>query len=116
VPAGYLIYSALTAALLAVLVAALGRVAYGVPAQRSRSRRHRDGTGRAVACCALAFAITVMIREASTATALVPALTLTLFFLSGFFLSGNFFSLDSAPAGRRTAADVFPVRPSTWPC
>jgi ABC-2 family transporter protein/HEAT repeats len=59
----------------------------------------------AFACCALAFALTVVIRKASTATALVPALTLTL-----FFLSGNFFSLDGAPAGLRTAASVFPVR------
>jgi ABC-2 type transport system permease protein len=104
--AGYLINSVLTAALLAVLVAALGRVAYGVslPAAHVLAAVVTVLVG-ALACCALAFAVTVLIRKASTATALVPALTLTL-----FFLSGNFFSLDGAPAGLRAAANVFPVR------
>jgi ABC-2 type transport system permease protein len=104
--AGYLINSILTAALLAVLVAGLGRVAYGVflPAAHILAAIVTVLVG-AFACCALALALPVMIRKATTATALVPALTLTL-----FFLSGNFFSLDGAPAGLRTAADVFPVR------
>ncbi len=104
--AGYLINSILTAALLAVLVAGLGRAAYGVslPAAHILAAIVTVLVG-AFACCALALAVTVMIRKASTATALVPALTLTL-----FFLSGNFFSLDGAPAGLRTAANVFPVR------
>ena len=103
---GYLINSILTAALLAVLVAALGRVAYGVslPSAHILAAVVTVLVG-AFACCALAFALTVLIRKASTATALVPALTLTL-----FFLSGNFFSLDGAPAGLRTAANIFPVR------
>jgi ABC-2 type transport system permease protein len=103
---GYLINSILTSALLAVLVAALGRVAYGVhlPSAHVLAAVATVLVG-ALACCALAFAVTVVVRKATTATALVPAVTLTL-----FFLSGNFFTLDGAPAGLRTAADIFPVR------
>ena len=103
---GYLINSILTSALLAVLVAALGRVVYGVPLPSAHVLAAvLTVLVGAFACCALAFAITIPIRKATTATALVPAITLTL-----FFLSGSFFSLDSAPAGLRAVADVFPIR------
>lgn len=103
---GYLINSILTSALLAVLVAALGRVVYGVPLPSAHVLAAvLTVLVGAFACCALAFAITIPIRKATTATALVPAITLTL-----FFLSGSFFSLDSAPAGLRAVANVFPVR------
>jgi ABC-2 type transport system permease protein len=103
---GYLINSILTAALLATLVAGLGRAAYGVslPTAHVLAAVVTVLVG-AFASCALAFAITVPIRKATTATALVPAITLTL-----FFLSGNFFSLDGAPAGLRLVANIFPVR------
>ena len=92
---GYLINSILTSALLAALVATLGRVVYGVPLPSAHILAAAVTVlVGAFACCALAFAITVPIRKATTATALVPAITLTL-----FFLSGNFFSLEAAPAG-----------------
>ena len=103
---GYLINSILTSALLAALVATLGRAVYGVPLPSAHVLAAVVTVlVGAFACCALAFAITVPIRKATTATALVPAVTLTL-----FFLSGNFFSLEAAPAGLRAAANVFPVR------
>ena len=92
---GYLINSILTSALLAVLVAALGRVVYGVPLPSAHVLAAvLTVLVGAFACCALAFAVTVTVRKATTATALVPAITLVL-----FFLSGNFFNLEADPQG-----------------
>jgi len=49
--------------------------------------------------------VTVVVRSATAAMPLLFAVTLAL-----FFLSGNFFATDSAPAAWRAVANVFPVR------
>ena len=48
---------------------------------------------------------TVAIRKATAALPMIAAVTLTL-----FFLSGNFFNTDQAPAALRVVAGIFPVR------
>jgi ABC-2 type transport system permease protein len=104
--AGPVLNALLTAAALAVLVTALGRVAYGVslPAAHVAAASVTVLIG-ALACCAIGALFTVVIRKASAATPMLTAVTLTL-----FFLSGNFFSTDDAPAALRLVAALFPVR------
>jgi len=104
--AGPVLNGMTTALLLAVLVTVLGRVAYQVslPAGHLLAAVVTVLAG-ALACCALGCLFTVAIRKATAAMPMVTAVTLTL-----FFLSGNFFNTDQAPAGLRTVAAVFPVR------
>jgi ABC-2 type transport system permease protein len=59
----------------------------------------------AASCCAIACLFTSAVRKATAATPMLTAVTLTL-----YFLSGNFFSTDQAPAALRDVAAVFPVR------
>jgi ABC-2 type transport system permease protein len=104
--AGPVLNALLTASAMALLVTGLGRVAYGV----SLPPRHIVAAVStvligALACCAIGCMFTLIIRKASAATPMLTAVTLTL-----FFLSGNFFSTDSAPAVLRIIASVFPVR------
>jgi ABC-2 type transport system permease protein len=103
---GHLINSMLTSVVLGMLVVALGWAAYGisVPNAHLLSVVVTVLVG-ALACCALGFAATTVVRTVATASAVVPAIALTL-----FFLSGNFFNMDSAPAGLRAVANVFPIR------
>ena len=91
---------------LAVLVAAVGRLGYAVslPAGHLLAAVITVIIG-ALAFCALGCLVTVVIRRATAAMPLLFAVTLAL-----FFLSGNFFSTDSAPAPWRAVANVFPVR------
>lgn len=91
---------------LAVLVAALGRLGYAVslPAGHLLAAVITVIIG-ALAFCALGCLVTVVIRSATAAMPLLFAVTLAL-----FFLSGNFFPTDSAPAPWRAVANVFPVR------
>jgi ABC-2 type transport system permease protein len=103
---GYLVNSILTSALLALLVTGLGWSVYGVvvPSPHVLAIVATVLVG-ALACCALGFAVTIVVRRVNTAEALIPAISLTL-----FFLSGNFFNTDGAPAAFRDVAGVFPVR------
>lgn len=105
---GHAANAMLTSIVLAVLVAALGRVAYGVsvPTGHILAAVITVLVG-ALACCALAFAVTIIVRTTSGAAAVVATAGLTL-----FFISGNLFSsfADTAPAGLKVVANVFPVR------
>ena len=105
---GHAANAMLTSIVLAVLVAALGRVAYGVsvPTGHILAAVITVLVG-ALACCALAFAVTILVRTTSGAAAVVATAGLTL-----FFISGNLFSsfADTAPAGLKVVANVFPVR------
>ena len=104
--AGPVINATVASALLAVLVAALGRLAFGapLPAGHLLAAAVTVIIG-ALSFCALGCLFTVVIRKASAAMPMVAAVTLTL-----FFLSGSFFTTDTAPAALRTVASVFPVR------
>jgi ABC-2 type transport system permease protein len=104
--AGPVLNALLTACALALLVVALGRVAYGVslPASHIFAAVITVLIG-AMACCAIGCLFTLIIRKATAATPMLTAITLTL-----FFLSGNFFSTDQAPAVLRVIASVFPIR------
>lgn len=94
----------LTSVVLALLVAALGRGAYGVslPSGHVLAAVVTVLVG-ALACCALGFALTIFVRTASAAGAVVSAATLILFFLSGNLV-------NPVPAAFRAVANVFPVR------
>jgi ABC-2 type transport system permease protein len=104
--AGPVLNALITACALAVLVAALGRVAYGVslPAEHLPAAVVTVLVG-ALSCCAIGCLFTVVIRKATAATPTLTAVTLML-----FFLSGNFFSTDQAPAALRDTAALFPIR------
>lgn len=104
--AGPVLNALLTAVVMALLVVGLGRVAYGVPLPTGHlwAAAVTVIVG-ALACTALGCLFTVAIRKATAAMSMIFAVTLTL-----FFLSGNFFITDQAPAALRTVAGVFPVR------
>jgi ABC-2 type transport system permease protein len=104
--AGPILNAVITSVTLAVLVTALGRVAYGVslPAAHILAATVTVLVG-AASCCAIGCLFTGAIRKATAATPVLTAVTLTL-----YFLSGNFFTTDQAPAALRDAAAVFPVR------
>jgi ABC-2 type transport system permease protein len=104
--AGPVLNALLTACALAVLVTALGRLAYGVslPAGHAVAAAVTVVIG-AMACCAIGCLFTLAVRKSTAALPMLTAVTLTL-----FFLSGNFFSTDQAPAVLRGIASVFPVR------
>lgn len=104
--AGPVLNALLTAVALAVLVVALGRVVYDVPLPIGHVLAATVTVIVAtLTCCALGCLFTIAVRKATAATPMIFALTLTL-----FFLSGNFFSTDQAPAAMRDIAEVFPVR------
>lgn len=98
---------------LTILVAALGRAAYGVslPAEHLPAAVITVLLG-ALSCCAIGCLFTVVIRKATAATPILTAATpiLTAVTLMLFFLSGNFFSTDQAPAALRNTAALFPIR------
>ena len=104
--AGSVLNAMLTALALTALVIVLGRVVYNVPLPLGHVLAATVtvilGT---FTCCALGCLFTIAIRKATAATPMLFAVTLTL-----FFLSGNFFSTDQAPAALRDIAEVFPVR------
>ena len=104
--AGPVLNALLTALALAVLIGALGRLAYGVslPVGHLAAAVLTVLVG-ALACCGLACVFTVAIRKDTAAVPMITSVTLILFFLSGLF-----FNTDQAPAALRTIAAVFPIR------
>lgn len=104
--AGYVATALLMAVLLSALVVALGRIAYGVPIPSTTMPAFVVTllVGAASFSC-LAFAFTLAIKQQRAANAMLTAVTLTL-----FFISGNFFSVEKAPAALTTIAKLFPVR------
>jgi ABC-2 type transport system permease protein len=104
--AGYVATALLIAILLAALVMVLGRAAYGVPIPGATMPAFVVTVlvGAAAFSC-LAFAFTLVIRQQRAAQAMITAVVLTL-----FFISGNFFPVNKAPAALTTIAGLFPVR------
>ncbi len=104
--AGYVATAILIAVLLSVLVTVLGRLAYGVPIPQATMPAFVVTVlvGAASFSC-MAFAFTVAIVRQKAAQPMLTAVVLTL-----FFISGNFFPVDKAPAVLTTVANVFPVR------
>lgn len=104
--AGYVATALLMAILLAALVMVLGRVAYGVPIPGATMPAFVVTVLVAAASFScLAFAFTIAVRQQRAAQAMITAVVLTL-----FFLSGNFFPVNNAPAALTTTASLFPVR------
>src|SRR6266545_931655 len=104
--AGYVATALLIAVLLSALVMLLGRIPYGVPISGATMPAFAVTVLVAAALFScLAFAFTVAIRQQRAAQAMVMAVTLTL-----FFISGNFFPVSKAPAALTTIANLFPVR------
>ncbi len=103
---GYVATALLMAVLLAALVMVLGRVAYGVPIPGATMPAFVATVlvGAASFSC-LAFAFTLVVRSQRAAQAMIIAVILTL-----FFISGNFFPVNKAPAALTTIAGFFPVR------
>ena len=103
---GYVVTALLIAILLAALVMVLGRVAYGVPIPGATMPAFVVTVlvGAAAFSC-LAFAFTLAVRQQRAAQAMITAVVLTL-----FFISGNFFPVNKAPAALTTIAGLFPVR------
>jgi ABC-2 type transport system permease protein len=104
--AGYVAMALLMAVLLAALVMVLGRIAYGVPIPGATMPAFAVTVlvGAASFSC-LAFAFTLAVKQQRAALAMISAVTLTL-----FFISGNFFPVEKAPAALTTIANLFPVR------
>jgi ABC-2 type transport system permease protein len=94
------------AALLVVLVVAVGKLAYGVdiPTNTLPSFVLTVAVG-AGAFCALGLAITAAIPNADSAPAFVNATILPVYFISNVFIH-----LDKPPAWIETAGDIFPVK------
>jgi ABC-2 type transport system permease protein len=94
------------AILLSALVMILGRIAYGVPIPGATMPAFVVTIlVGAVSFSCLAFAFTLAIKQQRAANAMITSVTLTL-----FFISGNFFSVEKAPAVMTTFAKLFPVR------
>jgi ABC-2 type transport system permease protein len=90
--------------ILTVLLVALGRLVYGVPIPVTRLPALVLAlVAGAFCCCCCAFAFTLAIRKENAAFALAMGAMLTL-----FFISGNFFKVDSSTM--RRVAEVFPVK------
>jgi ABC-2 type transport system permease protein len=104
--AGYVATALLIAILLAALVMALGRIAYGVPIPGATMPAFVVTVlvGAASFSC-LAFAFTLAVKQQRAAQSMITAVVLTL-----FFISGNFFPVSKAPAALTTIANLFPVR------
>jgi ABC-2 type transport system permease protein len=104
--AGRIGNSVVVALLMLVLIAALGRLAYGVdvPWERLPAIVLVLVVGAATFCC-LGIAITAAIPSQDAAAPIVNALLLPLYFLSGVFIPD-----DQLPSGVIHFADAFPVR------
>ncbi len=98
--------SIVVALLMMALIAALGRLAYGVPIPWERLPEIALVLvlGAAAFCC-LGIALTAAIPSQDAAAPIVNALLLPLYFLSGVFIPD-----DQLPAGVIHFADAFPVR------
>jgi ABC-2 type transport system permease protein len=105
--AGRIGNSVVVALLMLALIAALGRLAYGVevPWQRLPTIVATLSVGAAAFCC-LGIALTAAIPSQDAAAPIVNALLLPLYFLSGVFIPE-----DELPAGVVDFANHFPVRP-----
>jgi len=98
--------SIVVALMMMVLLAAIGGVLYGVPVPWERLPAILIAlvVGAASFCC-LGIALTAAIPSQDAAAAIVNALLLPLYFLSGVFIPE-----DQLPSGVIHFADVFPVR------
>jgi ABC-2 type transport system permease protein len=98
--------SVVVALLMFALIAALGRIAYGVeiPWERLPAILTTLVVGAAAFCC-LGIALTAAIPSQDAAAPIVNALLLPLYFLSGVFIPD-----DQLPSGVIHFADAFPVR------
>ena len=91
---------------IAALLAALGRVVYGIPVPLDTLPAFAFVVVvAAVVFSCLGFAFTVVVRKAGAAVPLGLGLTLTL-----YFLSGNFIILEDWPTVIRIVAAIFPVK------
>jgi ABC-2 type transport system permease protein len=99
--------SIVVAALMLALVAALGKLLYGVPIPWSRAPELLVVlvVGAASFCC-LGIALTAAIPSQDAAAPVVNALLLPLYFLSGVFIPE-----DELPSGVVDFANHFPIRP-----
>jgi len=104
--AGRIGNSIVVALLMLALIAALGRLAYGVPIpwERLPAIVVTLVVGAAAFCC-LGIALTAAIPSQDAAAPIVNALLLPLYFLSGVFIPD-----DELPSGVIHFADAFPVR------
>jgi ABC-2 type transport system permease protein len=98
--------SIVVALLMLVLIALLGRLAYGVPIPWERLPEILVVlvVGAAAFCC-IGIALTAAIPSQDAAAPIVNALLLPLYFLSGVFIPD-----DQLPSGVVHFADVFPIR------
>ena len=104
--AGRIGNSIVVALLMLALIAALGRIAYGVPIPWGQLPAIVVTlvVGAAAFCC-LGIALTAAIPSQDAAAPIVNALLLPLYFLSGVFIPD-----DQLPSGVIHFADAFPVR------
>jgi ABC-2 type transport system permease protein len=105
--AGRIGNSLVVALLMLVLVAAIGRLLYGVPIPWGRAPDLLVvlAVGTAAFCC-LGIALTAAIPSQDAAAPIVNALLLPLYFLSGIFIPD-----DELPSGITDFANHFPIRP-----
>jgi ABC-2 type transport system permease protein len=98
--------SIVVALMMLALIAALGRLAYGVaiPWERLPAIVVTLAIGTATFCC-LGIALTAAIPTQDAAAPIVNALLLPLYFLSGVFIPD-----DQLPSGVIHFADLFPIR------
>jgi ABC-2 type transport system permease protein len=98
--------SIVVALIMLVLLAAIGRVLYGVPIPWDRLPAIVAVlvVGAAAFCC-LGIALTAAIPSQDAAAPIVNALLLPLYFLSGVFIPD-----DQLPSGVIHFADLFPIR------
>jgi ABC-2 type transport system permease protein len=98
--------SIVVALMMLVLIAVIGRLAYGVPIPWSRLPEVVVvlAIGAAAFCC-LGVALTAAIPSQDAAAPIVNALLLPLYFLSGIFIPD-----DQLPSGVIHFADIFPIR------
>lgn len=111
VPAGVLIAGrALTSIVVAfgnfVLLAIVGRLAYGVtvPGRTLPAMLVAVAVGAAAFCC-LGFALAAVVKSEESAQPVLQATVLPLYFISGVF-----FPEDTIPDWLLAVADVFPIR------
>ncbi len=104
---GRILQAMLVAALLVVIITAVGKLAYGVdvPSNTMPSLIVTVAVG-AGAFCALGLALTCVIPNADAAPAIANATILPLLFVSNVF-----FHLNQTPVWLAYAGDVFPVKP-----
>lgn len=98
--------SIVVALIMLALLAAIGRVLYGVPIPWERAPAILTAliVGAAAFCC-LGIALTAAIPSQDAAAPIVNALLLPLYFLSGVFIPE-----DQLPSGVIHFADAFPIR------